>query len=140
MNRPLGVTVIALLSILSGLAHLLKGLVVLGLGGGAAVLVGAGHPVAGGVIGAVAMVWGIIALIVAFFALLFGWGAWTLKPWAWSWGVFTEVMTLGWSLLAVLGFGTLRTQGLSILIAVAILLYLYSPEVKRAFGRGPGAS
>jgi len=135
MNRPFGITVIAILSLLSGLGHCLKGLVVLGIGGGAAAVVGMGHPVAGTVIGAVAVSVALLAIMVGVFDFFFAWGAWRLKPWAWSWGMFTQVTALIWAVLAVIGWGTLRTQGTAIAISVGILLYLTSPGVKRAFGR-----
>jgi hypothetical protein len=62
-------------------------------------------------------------------------GAWGLKGWAWTLGVATEVGNLIWSLLVALGPGTLRGQLPAILVAGGILLYLTTPEVKRAFGR-----
>jgi hypothetical protein len=135
MNRPLGVTVIAVLSLLSGLGQGLKGLVVLGVGGGAAAVVGMGHPVAGTVIGAVAISLAALVLMIGLFDLLFAWGAWHLKPWAWSWGVFTQISALIWAALAVIGWGTLRGHGIGILISLGILFYLMSPDIKRAFGR-----
>jgi hypothetical protein len=135
MNRPFGITIIAILSFLSALGHCLKGLLVLGIGGGVAAMIGMGHPAAGVVIGAVAIGVAVLALIVGVFDLLFAWGAWNLKPWAWSWGVFTQVSSLIWALLAVIGWGTLRGHAVGIAIAAGILFYLTTPEVKRAFGR-----
>jgi hypothetical protein len=135
MNRPFGITVIAILSFLSALGHALKGLLVLGIGGGVAAMVGMGHPAAGVVIGTIAISVAVLALMIAVFDFLFAWGAWSLKPWAWSWGVFTQVSSLIWALLAVLGWGTMRGHALGIAVSLGILLYLTTPEVKRAFGR-----
>lgn len=135
MNRPFGVTLLALLSIVSGLVHCLKGLLVLGIGGGVAAAVGMGHPAAGMVIGTVAIALAILAIMIGGFDLCFAWGAWHLKPWAWSWGVFTQVSALIWAALAVVGWGTLRGHALGILVSLGILGYLTSPAIKRAFGR-----
>lgn len=135
-SRPLGITIIAILAFLSGLGTLFKGLVILGLGGGAAVLISGVHPMAGIVIGWFALVIGIIAIVIALFTLAFGFGAWRLKPWAWGLGVGTEIASIVWSLLAIIGPGTIRTQFWHLAIAVIILAYLKSKEVKAAFGVG----
>jgi hypothetical protein len=133
-SRPLGVTIIAILAILSGLGTLLKGLVILGLGGGAALLISGVHPVAGIVVGWFALVIGIIAIVIGLFTLAFGVGAWTLKPWAWALGVGTQIAAIVWSVLAIIGPGTIRSQFWHLVIALIILAYLRSPDVKAAFG------
>ena len=135
MQRPLGVTILAILAVLSGLWGAVKGLVILGIGGAAAAWISAAHPFAGAAVGIVAMVFGVTGLVVSAFSLGFGFGAWYLKPWAWSLGVATELGALVWSLLVALGPGTLRGQFAAIAVAGVILYYLTTPEVKRAFGR-----
>lgn len=135
MNRPLGITILAILALLSGLGMMLRGFLVLGIGGGVAAVVGMENPGGGSVLGIVVLTLAILIVIVACFDFWFAWGAWHLKPWAWGWGVFTQVSNLVVSLLAVLGWGTLQTQRFHLLVAIGILLYLYSPGVKRAFGR-----
>lgn len=135
MQRPFGITILAILAILSGLWGVLKGLVIAGIGGAVATWVAPTHPLAGAVVGGIAAAWGIIALVLGLFLLVFGVGAWGLKAWAWSLGVLTEAGNLIWSLLVALGPGTLRGQLPAILVAGGILFYLTTPEVKRAFGR-----
>ena len=135
MNRPFGVTVLAILSVISGLGFLLRGLLVIGIGGGIAAVVGMEHPAGASVLTIVVVSVAILVLMVAFFDFWFAWGAWHLKPWAWSWGVFTQVSNLVVSFLAVMGWGTLRTQRFHLILAIGMLLYLMSPGVKRAFGR-----
>jgi hypothetical protein len=93
------------------------------------------YPVAGAVVGVLAVTYGIVALILACFSLGFGFGAWNLKSWAWSLGVGTQAATLIWALLVALGPGTMRGQLWTILLAGAILLYLTRPEIKSAFRR-----
>jgi hypothetical protein len=135
MERPFGVTLLAVLAVLSGLWGLLKGLAIIGIGGAAAVWVSPAHPMAGAVVGGLAMAWGVTAIILACFSLGFGFGAWNLKPWAWTLGVATEVGAIIFSLLAAAGWGTLRGQAGALLVAGVILFYLTTPEVKRAFGK-----
>lgn len=135
MQRPLGVTVLALLSLLSGAIGIIKGLIWLGFGGALAGITFLAHPVAGAVIGGVALFFGGLAILTALFSLLFAWGAFGLKPWAWSFGVATHGFNLFWSLLVVLGPGVLRERFVTILISAIVLFYLTTPEIKRAFGK-----
>jgi hypothetical protein len=135
--RPTGVTILAILAFLSGAWSLLKGLAVLGLGGRLGAWASMAFPVAGAVVGVLAIVYGIVAIVLACFSLGFGYGAWNLRPWAWTLGTATYGATLVWSLLVALGPGSLRGQASSIIVAAAILFYLTTPEVKRAFGRIP---
>ena len=135
MERPVGVTILAVLALISGALGVLKGLVALGLGGVAASWMATSYPVAGAVVGVLAVAYGVVALILACFSLGFGFGAWNLKSWAWTLGVGTEVATLIWACLVAIGPGTLRGQTWTILLAGAILYYLTKPEIKSAFGR-----
>ena len=136
MQRPLGVTVIAVLAFFSGLWGLIKGLALLGLGGVAIVALGGTLPVAGAIIGGLAGVIGIIALVNSLFVLGFGYGAWALKSWAWTVGVATQIASIVWTALVVLGPGTLRGHLWGFLVPGVVLYYLKTPEVKRAFGKG----
>lgn len=135
MQRPLGVTVLGLLSLISGLLGMLKGLIWLGVGGLAAAGTALASPVAGMFIGTIAVVVGGLALLTGIFSLIFAWGAFSLKPWAWSLGVATHGFNLIWSLLVVLGPGVLRERFVTIVISLIVVLYLTKPEIKRAFGR-----
>jgi hypothetical protein len=134
-ERPLGVTVLGVLSLVSGLFSLLKGLAWLGFGG---ILAGAtffANPVAGAMVGGVAIFFGGIAILTGAFALFTAWGAFNLKGWAWSLGVVTHGGILVWSLLAALGPSTIRERSGAILISGLILFYLTRPAVKAAFGK-----
>ena len=135
MERPLGVTILAVVALISGALGVLKGLVALGLGGVAASWMATSYPVAGAVVGVLAVTYGVVALVLACFSLGFGFGAWNLKSWAWTLGVGTEVATLVWACLIAIGPGTLRGQLWTIVLAGAILYYLTRPDIKSAFGR-----
>jgi hypothetical protein len=135
MQRPFGVTVLAMLSLVSGLWGILKGLFAVGVGGVVAALVAGAHPIAGAMVGVFAVVIGIVAVLTGLFCLLFAYGAWNLRPWAWTLGVVTNAITLVWSLLVVLGPGLLRERLGTIIVSMVILYYLTTPQIKKAFGR-----
>ncbi|HTG85156.1 MAG TPA: hypothetical protein VL853_10105, partial [Gemmatimonadales bacterium] len=68
MERPLGVTILAVVALISGALGVLKGLVALGLGGVAASWVATSYPVAGAVVGVLAVTYGVVALVLACFS------------------------------------------------------------------------
>ena len=128
MARPTGVTILAVLAAIGGFFGLLAGLTVLGVGG---FLIGAG----GGIYGGLATIAGLVILTQAVLALAFAYGAWTLKPWAWVLGVAAWVLSLILSAYAVVSGGSIGDQVVSVAIAAIILYYLFTPQVKAAFGR-----
>lgn len=135
MERPLGVTILGVLSLVSGLWRLLKALAWFGIGGGVALITAIAHPVAGAVVGGMAIIFGTLALVTGIFSLVFAWGAFTLKPWAWTLGAVTHGCILAWSLLAVLGPGMFSERWVDIAVSGTVLYYLTRPEIKRAFGK-----
>ena len=128
-ERPLGVTILAILALIGGFFGLLGGIALLGLGGLAAGLGAA-------VDGTYAMIIGLGLLVQAVLNLAFGIGAFMLKPWAWTLGVVAQVLGL---LLTVLNVVLLRAdlggQIVGVLISIAILYYLFTPGVRAAFGK-----
>lgn len=135
MQRPIGVTLLAFLSLVSGALGVFKGLIWLGVGGVLAGVTATAFPVAGAFVGGLAVLVGGLALLTGLFSLLFAWGAFALKPWAWSFGVATHGFNLIWSVLVVLGPGILRERFVTIVISAIVLLYLTRPEIKQAFGK-----
>lgn len=82
------------------------------------------------------MIFGVLSLIIAVGELAFGIGAWTLKPWAWMVGVAVEVGSVLLSIiLVVLGYSSIASVIVSIIIAAIILYYLFTPPIRRAFGQ-----
>ena len=73
-------------------------------------------------------------LAVGLFELVLAYGAWTLRPWAWTLGVALEIAVI---VLAVLQLGRLEFARHLITIAIAgvTLWYLATPRAKAAFGR-----
>lgn len=126
-GRPMGITILAVLAAIGGVFLLLGGLAAIGLGGLAAT--STGSAAIGGLVG----IFGVLFLVLGVVYLAFAYGAWTLKPWAWTLGVAGQIISLALSALSAVTGGGINVIG--ILIAVAILYYLYTPAVKAAFGR-----
>jgi uncharacterized membrane protein (DUF2068 family) len=127
MQRPTGITVMAVLSAIGGVFGLLASLALLGLG--AAVSATSG-------LGGLAFIAGIIILAYSVLSLVLAYGFWTLKPWAWPLGIGVQVLGI---IQAVLQFMDNSSNVISLVISLAIagviLWYLYQPHVKAAFGR-----
>lgn len=125
MERPLGVTLLALLAAVAGILGLCGALLVFGVS-----LVGGlvAFPIAavGGTIG-------IVLAISPVLELIFAYGAWTLRPWAWWLGIFATGISILSSIFALftgVGAGATVTHGILPLI---IFVYLLFPDVRRAF-------
>jgi uncharacterized membrane protein (DUF2068 family) len=135
MERPTGVTILAILAIIGGLLGLFGSLAIFALGGAATVIGAAGagaHAVVGG---GLLMGLAVFLLILSVLQLAFGIGAWTLQPWAWTLGVIAQGLSLLGSVAQILNGHGIGSQLFSILIAGLILYYLFTPTVKEAFGK-----
>lgn len=128
MNRPLGVTIIAILSFINGLLGLcVPGLVIIGGGIGALFSGGLGLIVVCGglLLAAGPLVW-----------LLVSYGAWNLRPWAWWAGmVATGITVIGVVVNIVNGVGILQAVA-SAPLSIVIFIYLLLPDIRRVFGIG----
>ena len=131
MNRPLGVTIIAILSFINGLLGLcVPGLVIIGGGIGALFTGGLGLIVVCGglLLAAGPLVW----LLVSF-------GAWNLRPWAWWAGmVATGITVVGVVVNIINGVGILQAVA-SAPLSIVIFIYLLLPDIRRVFGIGSAA-
>jgi hypothetical protein len=76
----------------------------------------------------------LVLLGVGLSELVLAYGAWMLRPWAWTVGVVLEVIVI---VLAVLQLGRLEflRHIIMIVIAGATLWYLATPRVRALFGR-----
>ena len=135
-QRPMGITILAVLALIGGILGIcggLAGIVGASFLGGLAASVGAGNATA---LSGMAVVSSIIALAFAVAYLVFGFGAWTLKPWAWMLGMVLSGLNIVFQLVAVIaGWSTLGGVLISVVISGVIIYYLLTPEVKKAFGR-----
>lgn len=127
-KRPTSITVLAVVAFIFGILGVLGALSVLS----AAAVPGS----SGGNVGDLLLVYGVSLLVASALQLAFGSGALLLKPWAWTLGVALQVLAIALALLYVFLGASLGGQLLSIVPAALILLYLLTPAIRRAFGRG----
>ncbi|MCA1588166.1 MAG: hypothetical protein LC744_05840 [Chloroflexi bacterium] len=120
-ERPLGVTILAILAAVGGILGLLGSVALLGL-----------FSAAGGLF----MILGLVSIVLSVLYLVFAYGAWTLQPWGWTLGVGLAAASVALTLIG-LTQGTQELVGALISLAIAgvILYYLFQPDVKAAFGR-----
>ena len=141
MNRPGGVTVIAVLEFLGGaICALIGGLALLG-GGLLATLMnqsgGQGSAAGAGIVGALGAALGIVVLFFAALYFVTGWGMLQLKGWA-------RIITMVLAGLSILGsfwrlqFNPFLLFWVAVRVAIAgwILWYLLQPQVSAAFNGG----
>lgn len=135
-QRPMGVTILAVLAFIGGILGIcggLSGIVGASFLGGLAASVGASNATA---LGGMLAVYSIVALAFAVVDIIFGFGAWTLRPWAWMLGMVLSGLNVVFQLVAlVAGWSTFGSVIIPIVIAGVIIYYLLTPDVKKAFGR-----
>ncbi|MGQ4912637.1 MAG: hypothetical protein ACP6KW_10750 [Candidatus Thorarchaeota archaeon] len=111
-DRPLGVTILAILEILGGILGI--------LGGFAVVSLEMIYPT-GGLFLAI----GALTLILGFVALIIGWGLWSLKSWAWMAALIINLINL---ILNIFSFALLGA-----VINLIIIIYLQQADIKSRF-------
>jgi len=105
-ERPLGVTILALLQIIGGILSLIGGSIFFII------------PFIGWIIGG-------IIVILALLDLVIGWGLWSMKSWAWMAAIILNIISL---IIAIPTF-----DYISIIIALIIILYLQQGDIKSRF-------
>ena len=143
MERPLGVTILAILHFIGVFFAICAGLLmILGMGFFAAALARAANIGSGGagIIAGLGVVLAIFAFIGAAISGLIGWGLWNLKNWARITAMVFAVLGMlggvGSLMFALTHFNPffLSTGIVRAAIAVLIFWYLNQPHVKTAFG------
>lgn len=128
-QRPTGITILAILAVIGGFLGLCGSLTLFGVGG-LGVMAGEVST------GAMAGIFGAIGLVSALLYLAFGFGAWTLKPWAWLLGIIGAGVSIASNLLSLItGNAGLLGAVISLIIPGIILWYLFRPDIKAVFGR-----
>ena len=138
MQRPVGVTIVAIIAILYGIFSLL--LALLGLLGLALLASGVGKIQYSAGTLAYATIWN-APLGILFLA--FGIGAFSLKGWAWTAGVIALALDVIRQIVDFVlhGFSAsnLVSPIITVVIALVLLVYLFLPNVRAAFGFRRGA-
>jgi uncharacterized membrane protein HdeD (DUF308 family) len=108
-DRPLGVTIIAILTIIGGILFLFSGLVLLIIGIGIILL----------------------ALGIAYFVMAYG--LWNGRGWAWT---ITLILSVIGIIIAIVSTaaGNVATI-INVIIYAIVIYYLYRPNVKAFFGK-----
>jgi len=120
-NRPLGVTIIAVLAAIGGVLSILAGIALVGLGAMGGALGGAG----GGFLFLGGAIFGVVLLAIGALDLVAAYGAWNLKKWAWTLLVALSVIGI------VLALQPLNIIGIA--INGVIIYYLFT--TKEAFSK-----
>ena len=127
-DRPMGITVLAVLALVTGILSLVSGLALLGVGGLS--MFGAGGT------GGNVLALGALTFALAPISLGLGYGFWVVKPWAWAAGLALYCASLGVSIFAVLLAGaSILSVAVQVGVAVAVIVYLLQPRIRSTFGR-----
>ncbi len=135
-NRPVGITLIAILYIVLGVASLTWSGLVFGVGGLT--------QMAGSLFGADAVaiygntnVWsGIFGMITAVVQIAVAIGLFTLKRWAWYLAIIALGLTVIQGVIGIFGGGMFAfvCGGIGLVIPVIILVYLLRSQIRDIFG------
>ena len=123
-TRPTGVTILAVLEIISGIIAIVFGAffgALMGALGMGIDMMGKESGVIFGVIGVVTVSLGVISFVMA-------WGLLKGKSWAWTITLILTVISL------IFDLPSMNVIGL--IIDIVILYYLFRPHVKAFFGKG----
>lgn len=136
MTRPVGVTILSVMTILFGAVNLMLALPLVGLS--AFAIPGVSSVATGSMLG-IGLTLGIVYAIVGAVQLAVGIGAFNLKPWAWTVGVLAYGFNLITALVSMFTIGLTVSVALSAIVAAGLLAYLFSSTVKMAFDHDDGS-
>ena len=123
MKRPLGVTTIAILALISGL-----------LGLCCPVLIFSGSALLGGILGTIGFIAGIFLVVGPVLELIFAYGAFKLHRWAWYLGLIATAITVIGVIINIFQGGTIWSALGGSVLPTIIFIYLLTPGVRQAFG------
>lgn len=135
MLLRIGAIVIAALAIVSGLTGMLIGGLVAVAGTALDVFARPGQDtleIAGGYALIVA---GLTVTLVGLLQVIFGIGLWRLSAWAWIAGIIIQSFTLITAVLGLFTGAAIPASLITIAISGAILAFLLTPHVRKAFGQ-----
>jgi hypothetical protein len=139
-KRPTGVTVLAVLDILGGLAGIGVGALFIGIAALASSSLATQYPALGTISGISSILYalGALALILGIASIVLAIGFLGGKGWAWTLGIVVGVITIVVSIVeTAIGFST---NIIGIIFQIIIIYYLMRPHVKAFFGKGPAVA
>ena len=123
MKRPFGITVIAILALLSGLFGLCW-----------PILVFTGSAFLGPVFGTVGVIAGIFLIVGPILQLVFAFGALNLRSWAWYLGLISTGITVLGVIINLFNGASFWSAICGSTISIIIFIYLLTGRVREAFG------
>ncbi len=127
MNRPIGVTLLALGAGLAGLFEVWRTLVFLGI---------VNFTFVGKEVSFDSPQWGqaFWAILLAAIWFWIAEGFWNVRAYAWQFGIFISIFTVIFGFFAILGnAGTMESETVGWLLAILIFMYLNYPGVRNQF-------
>lgn len=125
-SRPTGVTIVAILMVITGIILLSGGIFAVS---SSAILSQYGGPLVAVVIGV-----GVFTIVLGVAHFVLAWGLFKGKGWAWIITVILAIISVILSIVSIASGG--RTNIISLIISAVILYYMFRTEVKSYFGRG----
>ena len=122
IERPMGVTIIALLAFFGGFFGMCL-----------PILSFIGSAQFGGILGSISAMVGTFLLVGPVLQIIFAVGAFGLKRWAWYLGLIASVISVSGVILSLFEGATFPVI-INSLVSVIILIYLLTPKVREAFG------
>ena len=126
MKRPFGITVIAILALLSGLFGLCW-----------PTLIFMGSTLLGPIFGTVGVIAGIFLIIGPLLQLIFSYGAFNLRSWAWVLGLISSGITVLGVIINLFQGASFWSAVWGSILSIIIFIYLLTPNVRAAFGQSP---
>ena len=123
MKRPFGVTLIAILALIGGLFGLCW-----------PTLVFTGSALLGGIFGTIGAFAGFFLIVGPLLQLIFAYGAFKLRSWAWYLGLIATGITVLGVIINLINGASLFSALWGSVLAIIIFIYLWTPNVRKAFG------
>jgi zinc-ribbon domain len=136
-KRPTGVTVLAVLNILGGIAGLAVGALLIGVAALASSTLVQQYPALGTISGisSILYVLGALSLILGIVSIVLAIGFLGGKGWSWTLGIVVGVINIIVAIVeTAIGFSS---NIIGIIFPIIIIYYLMRPHVKAFFGKGP---
>ena len=127
---------IGLLAIITGLAGMVIGGLVAITGTALDVLATPGSDSFQTLGGYALIVTGVTVMIAGLIQIIFGIGVWKLSGWAWILGVIIQSLSFTGAALGMLTGAAIPASLVTMAISGAMLAFLLTPHVRKAFGRG----
>ncbi len=133
-QRPAGVTILAVLQLIGGIANLLFGITSLFFGGAIVVSGAAASTGSPAVIGPMMTLFGALFIAIGVFGLVLSYGLLNLQQWAWKLAMALAAINVVTHLISLFQGSNVPGAIVSMVISGLILYYLFRPNVKRGFG------